>query len=658
MGRGSYAYLLYQCFSLDSWGIFVYTWFIMQFIRSIYRLLVIGVIFAIPFWFGASAYGADFSCNLSKISSHDYSYTPCTGQSTGGDGCPNLYNCCVQAFSGETSSGVGLCVKDGYDANLLAARGVVGLTSSIASESNSVPLTFADFDSFNNHYTAPNSWTLNLNGNSQNIVTSPCSGTPLSGVPREPNYTKCSAGESYWGFELKQPLIGGTEGYYNFYCAINPQCCGSGSGTGVACNINRPCCEKLINSVSTIKCQIFNAADPLLSGACLDCPTQADIGTACSTTKPCCGANASSFICAPNVARLAVTSLPTDYFSACIPSSANPAIPFCGTKRGNGDYCSLNNQCASSNCGFSGTDLVKKCIAVAADGACSGVDSACECVSGKVCRSSGTSGFKCLDPIQCKNPGEIGCTIGDATTCCASTDHLYKCENAPLISNPTIKLPTCVQDTACIPNNDSCTVGGTGCCPKVDGTTHSEKPYVCQITPLPNIPSAVWVAKCTPAAACTLLTTGCTQDSQCCPSTHPGFACVNGACAQSTTGTDCTGNTCVGCPLGFTCNGNGKCDFDASKCGPALPTYTGPRIQKIDDLIATIYRILYPLAILFGLYSIIKAGYKIMVSEGNPQSVKEGQEEITSAVLGILFIMLSLVLIRVIIKAILNVDSI
>jgi hypothetical protein len=74
--------------------------------------------------------------------------------------------------------------------------------------------------------------------------------------------------------------------------------------------------------------------------------------------------------------------------------------------------------------------------------------------------------------------------------------------------------------------------------------------------------------------------------------------------------------------------------------------------------LASIFKILYPVGIGLGLFMIIRAGYKIMTSEGNPQQIKEGQEELTSSVLGILFIILSLVILRVIIKAILGVNSI
>ena len=44
-----------------------------------------------------------------------------------------------------------------------------------------------------------------------------------------------------------------------------------------------------------------------------------------------------------------------------------------------------------------------------------------------------------------------------------------------------------------------------------------------------------------------------------------------------------------------------------------------------------------------------------MTSEGNPQKVKEGQEELTAAIIGTFFILLSVAILRVIISSVLNV---
>lgn len=75
-----------------------------------------------------------------------------------------------------------------------------------------------------------------------------------------------------------------------------------------------------------------------------------------------------------------------------------------------------------------------------------------------------------------------------------------------------------------------------------------------------------------------------------------------------------------------------------------------------SELAAGIYNVLYPIGIVFGLYGIIMAGYTYMTSEGRPDKVKDANERLTQAVLGILFIMLSLVILRLIISTLFGAD--
>ena len=69
---------------------------------------------------------------------------------------------------------------------------------------------------------------------------------------------------------------------------------------------------------------------------------------------------------------------------------------------------------------------------------------------------------------------------------------------------------------------------------------------------------------------------------------------------------------------------------------------------------AAFYNILFPLGILLGVAGIIMAGYSYMTSQGNPEKVKEANEKISSAIVGVFFIVLSMVLLRVIIKTLID----
>ncbi|QQG40750.1 MAG: hypothetical protein HYV37_00255 [Candidatus Levyibacteriota bacterium] len=75
-------------------------------------------------------------------------------------------------------------------------------------------------------------------------------------------------------------------------------------------------------------------------------------------------------------------------------------------------------------------------------------------------------------------------------------------------------------------------------------------------------------------------------------------------------------------------------------------------IGEIDTdpaaFIKKIFTVLLSMAGGWAVYLIITAGYQLMFSQGDAEGVKEAQEKITSAVVGIIFMILSLIILRVI----------
>jgi len=65
-------------------------------------------------------------------------------------------------------------------------------------------------------------------------------------------------------------------------------------------------------------------------------------------------------------------------------------------------------------------------------------------------------------------------------------------------------------------------------------------------------------------------------------------------------------------------------------------------------------RILVPLAIIMGFFFIGKAGYTLMTSQGAPDAVNKGKEDLTSAIMGLLFVVLSAIILRVVIISLLG----
>lgn len=95
------------------------------------------------------------------------------------------------------------------------------------------------------------------------------------------------------------------------------------------------------------------------------------------------------------------------------------------------------------------------------------------------------------------------------------------------------------------------------------------------------------------------------------------------------------------------------------------PTGTIPRIGRINpnncrcvnvnDRVVEFFNILngimIPITILMGVTSIMLNGYKILTSQGNPQELQAGKEGITSAIIGLLFSLMAVSILRVIIKS-------
>ena len=124
-------------------------------------------------------------------------------------------------------------------------------------------------------------------------------------------------------------------------------------------------------------------------------------------------------------------------------------------------------------------------------------------------------------------------------------------------------------------------------------------------------------------------------------------------------------NTCgrIGllcCPAPDKCSEGVVYEPNMGQCqclGSAFPRpkpmlYAGPIIDSLDKIINPILKILYYGGLFIGFFFIVLAGYSLMTSQGDPQKAKEAQEQLTSAVIGIIFILLSVNILRVIIQLI------
>lgn len=68
----------------------------------------------------------------------------------------------------------------------------------------------------------------------------------------------------------------------------------------------------------------------------------------------------------------------------------------------------------------------------------------------------------------------------------------------------------------------------------------------------------------------------------------------------------------------------------------------------LQEIIQIIYKIVFPGTILLGMFFIIKAGYTLMTSQGEPRKAQDGREQLTSAIMGLIFVLMSVVILRMI----------
>ncbi len=117
-----------------------------------------------------------------------------------------------------------------------------------------------------------------------------------------------------------------------------------------------------------------------------------------------------------------------------------------------------------------------------------------------------------------------------------------------------------------------------------------------------------------------------------------------------------------GVSLDYVCNA-GLCCVEnvvepSTRPRPFGLLYTGPVIKNLQDILGPVSKMLYYGGLAIGVFFIILSGYRLMTSEGDPQRTKAAQEQLTSAIIGIIFILLSVTILRVVINEILKIGTV
>lgn len=97
-------------------------------------------------------------------------------------------------------------------------------------------------------------------------------------------------------------------------------------------------------------------------------------------------------------------------------------------------------------------------------------------------------------------------------------------------------------------------------------------------------------------------------------------------------------------------------------CGCVDVIVTPPTEDKIElgegfnmgVLVENFFKIAFPLAIILGFIHIVTAGYTLMTSEGDPRKTNEGKERLESAIMGLLFVLLTIGILRIILGTLIS----
>jgi len=210
--------------------------------------------------------------------------------------------------------------------------------------------------------------------------------------------------------------------------------------------------------------------------------------------------------------------------------------------------------------------------------------------------------------------------VGQCNVC---SEPGYRCTRKGAIFSCT-RDETCEEEPTCTPKDGYCAIN-RDCCPG----------YICTNS------------KCSDCIGAGSSRT-CSSSSDCC---DPAI-CDNGKCMLDPLNIGCSkyGEPCdskTRCCTGMTCNIN--------TCGPSLnDSYKGPKITNWQELISPVARILYYGALFIGFCYVVISGYMLMTSEGDPKKTQDAQGQLTAAIIGIIFVLLSAAILRVIINSLIG----
>lgn len=268
------------------------------------------------------------------------------------------------------------------------------------------------------------------------------------------------------------------------------------------------------------------------------------------------------------------------------------------------NFCDItNNECgAGGDCEYN-----EKCIPIGdaigkRPGTCSKTSECNDCNSrtaGK-CGGSGADASGCQAGERCVQSG-------------TSTDPTFVCEPDP----------TCDSDPNQCKNLGECGEAADSC---YDNEECVEDFFV----PPGGTPGVYNVCKFTSGGTCDSTDSECSTASECRGNCGPNEQplCISGKC---------------------------ECRTPPPASDPNLQGNNRPigESRELGNFLSVINSMIFPAGIGLAAFFIVKSGYVLMISQGNPKEVQDAQDQLTSAILGSIFIIMSSAILRFIFTSIL-----
>ncbi len=100
-----------------------------------------------------------------------------------------------------------------------------------------------------------------------------------------------------------------------------------------------------------------------------------------------------------------------------------------------------------------------------------------------------------------------------------------------------------------------------------------------------------------------------------------------------------------------------KANADDSSIPSSVNTAVGEVGTNFSSLSKNVFDLVLGVAGTIALIATIIAGYKYMISQGNPEALKSASTQLTSAIIGLLFIIFSFVILQIIGSDIFGIDK-